>query len=223
MQKLKVSLTNICCPLCASDVLDCFYIDPHFFDMTRHFYRCKKCELHFVPESEHISKAEEKERYHLHINSPQDAGYVQFLRQLTDPLWSYLPKGAEGLDFGCGPGPAVKSILEPDFTVVEYDPYFLNRPEVLTRTYDFIIATEVIEHFRTPREDFKKLNQLVKPNGMIGLMSDLRSGTVDFKQWGYKNDPTHLMFYTPETIDFIADQFGWEVLTCDMRVVILRK
>jgi len=40
-----------------------------------------------------------------------DPRYRRFLARLAEPLIAHLPKGARGLDFGCGPGPTLSLML----------------------------------------------------------------------------------------------------------------
>ncbi len=212
------------CPLCEFSQNNPFYTDEAFFGGVRHFYECEACRLIFVPESGHIGWEEEKVRYGLHENSPDDAGYVSFLNQLIAPLRQYIKPGSLGLDYGCGPGPAVKNILQ-DLTenISEYDPHFRPDTELLSRPYDFCVATEVIEHFRHPKEDFGQIDRLVRPGGIIGLMTDQYREGIDFANWGYKNDPTHIMFYQKDTFAKIADLFKWEILEMTSRIVIFKR
>jgi hypothetical protein len=99
------------CPLCLSNNAgDLFQrIDPR--DGPRDYYQCDDCYLVFLDPHQHLSPKEEKERYNTHQNNPEDKRYVEFLSRLTQPLTKFLKPGFTGLDFGCGPGPAVSHIL----------------------------------------------------------------------------------------------------------------
>ena len=58
-----------------------------------------------------------------------------------------LPK-SQGLDYGCGPGPALAHMLrEAGHDVALFDPFFAPDPAPFNRTYDFVTCTEVAEHF----------------------------------------------------------------------------
>ena len=56
----------------------------------RRYYRCSHCNITLLDNSQFVSQEEEKKRYDEHINRPEDMGYRNFLRRLTDPLTSRL-------------------------------------------------------------------------------------------------------------------------------------
>jgi hypothetical protein len=60
-----------------------------------------------VPQKEHVGPDEEKARYDRHTNQIHDPGYRAFLSRVLDPLRQQISPPALGLDFGCGPGPAL--------------------------------------------------------------------------------------------------------------------
>ena len=95
------------------------------------------------------------ERYKMHDNAPDDPGYRAFLSRLWDVLRPRLRKSAVGLDYGCGPGPALACMIHEDgFAVEKYDLYFFPDRAPLQRKYDFITCTETVEHLRLPMEVF---------------------------------------------------------------------
>ncbi|MBA4731810.1 MAG: 2-polyprenyl-3-methyl-5-hydroxy-6-metoxy-1,4-benzoquinol methylase, partial [Alcanivorax sp.] len=78
----------------------------------RRYLRCPRCHLTFLGVTQLPARADEKAQYDLHRNEPDDPGYRRFLDQLGAPLCERLSAGARGLDFGCGPGPALARMLE---------------------------------------------------------------------------------------------------------------
>jgi len=152
----------------------------------------------------------EKARYAEHDNSPSDPEYRKFLDRLLQPLCAVLKPGAQGLDYGCGPGPTASVMLrERGFPTVDYDPYFFNDGTALLNRYDFIVMTEVLEHLRRPAEDLARLDGLLKPGGILGAMTGVLEDDASFAGWWYRKDPTHIAFYRPETLSWIAARFGW--------------
>ena len=82
------------------------------------YFRCKSCLGLFTDPESRLSPQEEKERYSLHNNDVDDPEYRKFLSKLYDPLIKKLKKESTGLDYGCGPGPALASMLrEEGFSV----------------------------------------------------------------------------------------------------------
>ena len=113
------------------------------------------------------------------------------------PLAARLPAGARGLDFGSGPGPTASVMMrERGFVLRDYDPFFAPDETFLRDTYAFVICTEVVEHFRRPAENFKILDALLEDDAA-------------FPAWWYHRDATHIAFYRPETLIWIAARRGW--------------
>jgi 2-polyprenyl-3-methyl-5-hydroxy-6-metoxy-1,4-benzoquinol methylase len=191
------------CPLCR-----CRDIQVFFRDKARTYRQCDACQLVFVPERHWISAEEERRTYDLHQNDPGDPGYRRFLSRLSDPLSERLPPGRIGLDFGCGPGPALQVLLaEKGHTVDLYDPLYFNDPGVFRKRYDFICATEVVEHLRAPGSAFDTLFQLLNPGGWLGIMTKLVIDQQAFSRWHYIRDPTHICFYSRRTLEAIARRY----------------
>lgn len=209
----------LACPLCTSEQTQ------HFFeDKNRTYQQCSECELVFVPSNYHLSQKDEKQVYDFHENSPEDQGYRQFLNKLLSPLSKKLPPQAQGLDFGCGPGPTIKPMLEAvGFSVKNYDFYYYNKPEALQEKYDFITCTEAIEHFSHPRKELQLIDQALKTGGYLGLMTKRATNLEDFKTWHYKNDPTHISFFSEASFQWIAQWLGYTVEFPGDDTVIMKK
>jgi 2-polyprenyl-3-methyl-5-hydroxy-6-metoxy-1,4-benzoquinol methylase len=108
----------------------------------------------------------------------------------------------------------------------DYDPYFADDPTALTQSYDFITCSETAEHFHRPAESFALLDCLLRPGGWLGLMTNLRPGNgnaADFARWHYVRDPTHVCFYSLETMAWLAAHFGWTASHPVANVVLMAK
>lgn len=209
------------CPLCKTHAAtaNVFHIDKR-----REYYRCETCYLVFVPERFHLSHSEEKNIYDLHQNSPQDAGYRRFLSRLFQPLQQRLDTSAQGLDFGCGPGPTLSVMFEEQgYRVNHYDPHYANDPNMLERRYDFITCTEVIEHFRDPASSWSLLNNLLGPHAWLGIMTKLVINQEAFSRWHYIQDPTHICFYSKQTLNWIAAQYNYQIEFIAADVVLFQR
>jgi len=183
--------------------------------------QCPRCSLIFVPEKYHLHPDEEKATYDLHENTPDDPGYRKFLSRLTTPLLAFLCPGQKGLDFGCGPGPALAAMLtEQGYEMDLYDPFYHDDSSVLDKQYDFICTTEVVEHLRNPEPEFERLFSMLRPGGVLGIMTKLAAGRERFANWHYIRDLTHICFYGQATFEYLAGKYGAE-LTCVGNDVIL--
>ena len=217
-------LTSLICPLCnASAVVD-YWADTKKGPYRREYYQCERCRLVFVPPWQHLPTDQEKAHYDFHENNPEDEHYRQFLSRLADPLKARIDLGAEGLDFGSGPGPTLSVILrEAGFTTGVYDIFYATDKSVLSRQYDFITATEVVEHLSQPGEVLGRLWDTLKPGGWLGLMTKLVLSKEAFSQWHYKNDPTHICFFSRETFDYLCQSWGVTAEYPENDVILVRK
>lgn len=207
------------CPLCAAQ-----QIDDYHQDKLRPYLRCTRCELVFVPAANHLSATQEKAEYDRHENSPDDEGYRKFLSRLAMPLLQRLPARSRGLDFGCGPGPTLSLMLEEaGHEVALYDPFYADDSAALENTYDFISASEVVEHLSAPGAELRRLWGLLRPGGILGLMTKMVSDRLAFATWHYKADPTHISFFSRETFKFLGSRLGAQPVFVGSDVVLFRK
>ena len=176
------------------------------------FWECEDCDVVFVPPECHLSEVDEMDRYLMHENDPSDGGYRRFLSRLWDVLKPRLSAGSTGLDFGCGPGPALAQMMREDgFEVGLYDPYFFPDSSVLERQYDFVTCTETAEHLRTPLATFDVIDSTLVPGGQLGVMTGMLDDRAEFASWYYQRDPTHIAFYTRRTMSWLGRKMGWDV------------
>ena len=195
------------CPLCSAGVTTAYAsVD------GRDYLNCRECDLVWLEPQQRPAHDEELAEYLLHENDPGDAGYRRHLSKLTDRMLPLLKQEDAGLDFGCGPGPAISVMLgELGYEVSNYDPFFFDRPKLLKQRYDFITCTEVAEHFHEPARSFALLAQLLNAGGVLGMMTRLRTPDIDFAKWFYIRERSHVVFYAPRTIEWIGERNGWQV------------
>lgn len=186
-------------------------------------FRCGHCGLVFVDKAKYLSAEESRQRYSLHNNDSNDKGYCDFLSQAIQAAKPFLSAGLRGLDYGCGPGPTLSKLMQCEgFTVEDYDPLFFDRP--LNSPYDFIFSTECFEHFENPSAEIRRVVSLLKPGGILTVMTELWHEKTDFKSWYYVTDPTHVSFYSQRSLDYICRTFGIRRLVSDgKRVFVFQK
>jgi SAM-dependent methyltransferase len=194
-------------------------------DKRRTFLQCRVCELVFVPPSQFLSAAEEKKRYDLHRNTPHDAGYREFLKRIFLPLERSLAPGSRGLDFGSGPGPVLAMMFEEaGHTMTLFDTFYEPVPYALEQQYDFITATEVVEHLREPAKELERLWACLKNGGRLGIMTKLvDTAASGFSEWHYKNDPTHVCFFSRATFLWLVAQWNADLTLIEPDIVFLVK
>lgn len=205
------------CPLCNSQSAI-----PFHEDWRRPYLRCNNCFLVFVPPDYYLTREQERAEYDLHQNRVDNAGYRAFLSRLARPLQERLPVSARGLDFGCGPAPALACMLgEAGFAVALYDSFYAPNTNVLRASYDFICATEVVEHLHRPGFELARLWALLAPGGWLGVMTKLVLDAAAFAHWHYKNDPTHVCFFSEQTWRWWACEVGAGVEFIGADVILL--
>lgn len=207
------------CPLCQHTDVRLYHQD-----RKRNYYQCGRCELVFVSPESFLSADQEHAEYFLHENSFNDQGYQQFLSRLSSPLVAALSPGLGGLDFGCGPAPVLADILASEgMNMAIYDPLFFPDRAALSKQYDFITCTEAIEHFHKPDEELRLLVNLLKPEGLLAVMTKRVINQQRFTSWHYKNDPTHVCFFSEATFHYIARTCGLTVSFPAADVVFMQK
>lgn len=207
------------CPLCrAASPQPLLSID------GRDYWRCVSCAIRFLEPAQHPSPEAEFADYLQHENDPDDARYRLFLSKITAPLLARLAPASCGLDYGCGPGPALPVMLrDAGHTVALYDPFFHPGREPLARTYDFVTCTEAAEHFHRPAEEFDRLMSLVRPGGWLAIMTCFQTDDALFAGWHYRRDPTHVVFYREETMRSLAAAHGWSCEIPAKDVALMRR
>ena len=186
-------------------------------------WQCAHCKLTFKDPSLFPKYDAEKKRYLKHTNSLREKGYIQFLNQALEPTYPFLPLGASGLDFGCGPSPVLASMIEKKGFICEiYDPYFF--PKLPDEKKDFIFATECFEHFFEPAKEMQLITSLLIPEGILTIMTQQWNEKTDFANWWYVNDKTHVLFFHNDTFQYICKKYGFTLLHNDGgKVIVLRK
>ena len=207
------------CPLCSGKNTGAYTAD-----RTRQYDICRNCTLVFVPQRFQVSEAREKERYDSHNNHPDDPGYRKFLSRLLNPLCGKLPEGAAGLDFGCGPGPALAAMFEECGNRMDvYDKFYAKNTDVFNKTYDFITATEVVEHLNQPGDTLARLYGMLKNGGILGIMTKLVRSREAFKKWHYKRDDTHICFFSKPAFVWLGNVWQARVEFVDDDVILIHK
>ncbi len=207
------------CPLCSR-------IDTHPFhqDIQREYFICPACDVVFVHPKYYLDRKDELKRYELHKNTIGDSGYRSFLQQLCSPLLERLASESIGLDFGSGPGPLLKIMLEEHgHTISLFDTFYAPDKKVFECSYDFITATEVVEHLHHPLFELDRLWSHLNPDGYLGVMTSLRNREVSFPRWHYLSDPTHVVFYSAETMKWVATRWGASMEVISDSVVFFKK
>lgn len=183
---------------------------------------CARCRLIFAETAFLPAPEAEKARYAKHRSGLEDAGYVAFLRQAVAPALPFLKPEMRGLDYGCGHTPTLHLLLrEAGLRCENYDVFFF--PEWPAGTFAFLFATEVVEHFHRPADEWSRMLALLKPGGILTVMTAPWEDLDAFRTWGYASDETHVAFYHRQSLEWICARYGLAVLDrANPRVWVLR-
>jgi len=202
------------CPLCNSPST-VFYQQKHRIN-----HQCNNCYGIFVDEKLRPNSETERLRYQKHNNNIEDERYQKFVSPITSAIMRDFTQNHKGLDFGAGTGPVISKILKDNnFQIQLYDPFFHNHPNLLKDKYNYIACCEVIEHFHDPKMEFSLLKDLLLQNGKLYCMTNIYNEGIDFHNWDYISDKTHVFFYHKKTIHYIKEEFRFSDVTIENRLI----
>jgi len=202
------------CPLC-NQYGEIFYRD--------RFFCCNECSGIFMASGFLPNLEEERKRYEQHKNDVTNVNYQNFVLPIINAVKNNFSINSLGLDFGAGTGPVISKVLgDNGYKLRQFDPFFCNDTDALQLKYDYIVCCEVIEHFHSPSKEFELLKNLLKPNGHLYCMTHLYAKEIDFDNWYYKNDITHVFIYQRETLVKIKGRYKFSSLTIEDRLLTFK-
>ncbi|MFO8067277.1 MAG: class I SAM-dependent methyltransferase [Bacteroidales bacterium] len=192
--------------------------------IDEYFYDCHCCRAIVKDSAYYLSPDEEKARYETHNNDVDDIKYQNFTSPITNYVLEHFSHEQRGLDYGSGTGPVISKMLaDRNYNVQQYDPFFNPDKELLKIEYDYIFSCEVFEHFYNPKTEIERLRKMLKKDGQLIFMTLLYFGQKDFKNWGYRNDPTHVFIFREDTVKYIAQKYSFNIEAMTDRLVCLKK
>lgn len=189
----------------------------------REYFQCTYCLSIMLNPQNYISSQKEKERYLEHNNDVYDVRYQKFVSPIVDRVLNDYNKKHKGLDFGSGTGPVITKLLEDNrYDIDIYDPFFADQKEKLTKSYDYIVCCEVMEHFHHPRLEFGQFQNMLNHDGTLYLKTSVYSESIDFESWYYKDDPTHVFFYHENALEYIKHEYSYSDLIITKDVIVYK-
>lgn len=203
------------CVFCLDSRLDSFNAG------GKTWHQCENCGGIFLDRPFLPSAEDEKARYEKHRNSAGDSGFRTYLEGFINPVLAASGTVRTVFDYGCGPEPVLVSILaEKGYDARGRDPFFAPDTACFEGGADLVTCHEVAEHFFEPRKDFMLMAALVKAGGYlaVGTMVLPDFGGADenarrrlfFQSWWYRQDSTHVSFYTPKALRLAGESAGLE-------------
>jgi hypothetical protein len=103
--------------------------------------------------------------------------------------------------------PEIRRVAIGDIMKVRDDAEFIDANNPPRKRFSVVVASEVIEHFRNPHEDFAKLFRLLKRDGLLVCGTNIYDGGP-LAADRYIFYPDHTSYYTPQVLRRIANQAG---------------
>jgi hypothetical protein len=188
------------------------------FEDVRPFYACNVCGLIF---SDCLLSAEEVEK---HYKNQYSSGFdwkkeAQHFVEWFDHFGFAVPVRTLSIfDYGSGGGFLTKALREMSFKVDCYEPILhgeFNR-ENYAEAYEIVILNEVVEHLEDINKTLDTVYSILADNGVVFIKTNLTDKLINnplnfyelFKGWWYKDDPTHISFFSSLTIEYICKDRG---------------
>ena len=171
---------------------------------------CQTCGFIYKQPLYHLGLDAEKSRYLSHHNADDNVSYVTYLQAFIETSIHPLQGIQTILDFGSGPNPVLRRLLEQDgYVVADYDPFFHDDKSYRDNHYDLIVLTEVLEHIHHPLSAMEHLVDLLNDQGRILIMTQFRTmNETAFLNWWYRRDTTHVGFFNDKTFATIAKRLS---------------
>ncbi len=175
---------------------------------------CNNCYFIYKQEMYHPTLKVEKERYLKHHNSEDNMQYVTYMESFIKEAIEPLSIKGKILDFGSGPVPILKRLLQDrKYDVHDFDPFFNNDLSYQNHSYELIILTEVLEHIVNPLHTLKSLFTYLEQDGKLLIQTQLHNmDEQKFLKWWYRRDISHVGFYHTKTMKFLAEMFNLKII-----------
>jgi hypothetical protein len=193
------------------------------FDLIN-YYKCPSCGLVVAKELlkmvisdwEDLNKRFHSEFLNTDFNKYDEDWTARLERQATiiEELCDLglLNKYGNRIDYACGDGKLVKSLVGKRLRIQGYDkyidPYKWNYNLCVDTKYDLVICNTFFEHVRN-REYLDTVNNLVSDNGVLALSTLVCENVPANPDWSYLL-PVHSVIYTNKAMQFLFDQWGYE-------------
>ncbi|MGL4981308.1 MAG: class I SAM-dependent methyltransferase [Treponemataceae bacterium] len=200
------------------------------------YHHCDFCHGIFKDPSCFCSPDDQKNRYEKHNNTLENQSYKKYLQDYLQKIDLFFQKQSKQigcfLDFGSGVFPAMEALLKEENNfkslletqIFSYDIFFANYPKILEKKFDGINCLEVAEHFENPLKEFSLLYKLCKEDGYVIVSMQFVDFCDDFSLWWYKEDSTHVSFYSKKSLQILAKRVGFSsFIEIDKNIIALKK
>jgi len=144
----------------------------------------------------------------------------------------WVPKNVRLLDIGCGIGAGFNYHIlrgcdvygieanEKARSMIENSDYkiyigLFDHNHYETEYFDYVTMNQVIEHMVNPLTTLQGISRLLKPHGQLILTTPNAHGWgahIFRKRWIHWHTPYHLHFYSRHSLEYLANQTGFEII-----------
>lgn len=201
-----------------------------FFGDSRTFYKCPVCGLIFTDE---FAGGEEAEKHYKGQWTNADA---DFWRGQVDGLLGvigrYRNRVGKVLDFGSGSGDITKEFQARGIDATPLEPMIHGylKDQSYRHKFDVVVGVEVIEHLPNLLEELKVIDRFLSDDGIMIFTTILTNTFIEsanaadvFKAWWYKDDRTHVSFFSNQSIAKLAEICGYGADVYGEQLFVLKK
>lgn len=118
------------------------------------------------------------------------------------------------LDYGSGNDYFLSCL--PDYVEkTSFDPFLGKSPVLKTGYYDVVKLRGVIEHLEKPREVIKHIHSLLKPGGVLAVLTmdmDSRFARIKGKDYYMIDENYHITYFTLDSLKLLLSSEGFKVV-----------
>ncbi len=209
----------------------CQFPSTLFYRDTRTFFKCPNCALIFTNDLPNKEIEENHYKTQWQTTDPdfwegQATNLITYIQH-----FGVLPDNHRILDFGAGSGDFTRELEKHGYRMTALEPMtdgYL-KDQSYPFLFDAVVAIEVIEHLPNVWEELQEIEKVVKPEGVIIFSTGLTNPFIDlpdavekFKEWWYKDDPTHISFFCNNTLSVMAEKGGYTIEIFGDKVFIIK-
>jgi SAM-dependent methyltransferase len=209
----------------------CQFPSTLFYRDARTFFKCPNCALIFT--NDLPGKVVEENHYKTQWQTTDPDFWGSQATSLIFYIGNYgiLPDNHRILDFGSGSGGLAQELQHRGYRVTALelmtDGYL--KDQNYPFLFDAVFAIEVIEHLPNVWGELVEIGKVLKPEGIIVFSTRLTNPFIDlsdaagqFKEWWYKDDPTHISFFCNQTLSVMAETKNYSIEIFGDKVFVIK-